>query len=81
LPHGLPKHIEPAPAKMKLHRGLIMVVVLLTALRAPARDGRGCAQLPAMDGRAGKETIVKIVLISIKFKLFSANLRVHFKLW
>jgi hypothetical protein len=43
--------------------------------------GGGRAQLLALDGYARKESITKIVLISIKFKFFSTNLRVDFKLW
>jgi hypothetical protein len=70
LPHSLPKHIETALAEMKLLRELIMAVVLLTALGALAGGGGGCAQLPVMDGRAGKETIVKIVLISKSLSFF-----------
>jgi hypothetical protein len=58
-----------------------MSMVLLMALMTPAGGVGGRAQIPILDGCAEKETIVKIVLISLKFKFFSTNLRVDFKLW
>jgi hypothetical protein len=47
-----------------------MSMVLLMALMTPTGGVGGRAQIPILDGCAEKETIVKIVLISLKFKFF-----------
>jgi hypothetical protein len=47
-----------------------MSMVLLMALRTLAGGVGGRAQIPMLDGCVEKETIAKIVLISLKFKFF-----------
>jgi hypothetical protein len=69
LPHGLPKHIEPTDIDEAVS-GADHSHDAPDSFEGSSWGGGRRAQLPVPDGCLGKETIVKIVLISIKFKIF-----------